>query len=576
MKRIGINIIGWIICWYVSLTCLWAQSLILEQVRIHTDRDLYASGETIWLKLYATDALTFRPTSLSAIAYVELWDVQGEILFQTKVSLDKGLGIAAIDIPPGQKTGEYLIRAYTRWMANGSPDDFAFQPIIIFDPEQPVPLRDTSQMPSGFAKILESSPAGTISEIPVKPLAIELSLSRTSAGPREQVTLEIITKDARGNPVSADLSASVARAFPTGQLILSPYLRTTIPDERQNPEASQLPDLYGLNLSGSVINHLGEGIGGARVFFCLPGKIPVVRFTGSTPEGWFRFLLPDLYGNQEIVVAATDVNGKKLQVRLDTDILGGRPRLPDWSLTFPEDAAEELQEYILQYQIQQAYQSGIPEASNKEETTPNPFYQTADQVYRLDEYTRFSMEETFQEIVYSVALRKRQAEVSARVYNTNTGQVMEGEPLLMIDGVPVPEMGQILALPSKEVERIEVLTYPYYLYGQVYDGIIHAVTFQGDAANVSIPAGAVRRPFAFLSPKRSLPNSQPEQDERIPDMRRVLLWEPVIRTNAEGKANISFLTSDIDGLFEIQVQGLTSEGLWGEKQMELKVVRKAP
>ena len=114
------------------------------------------------------------------------------------------------------------------------------------------------------------------------------------------------------------------------------------------------------------------------------------------------------------------------------------------------------------------------------------------------------MEETFLEIVYHVALRKRQGKSYARVNNESSGQVMEGDPLILIDGVPVLDIDQLLALPSKEVERIEVLTSPYYLQGQVFDGIIHAVSFQGDAARVVMPKGAIRRPYAFLTPRTQL------------------------------------------------------------------------
>ncbi len=576
MMRKRIIICCWIICCYVSMT---AQTLILEQVRIHTDRMLYASGDTMWLKLYVTDALTLQPTTLSSIVYVELWDAQGEIQFQTKALLEKGKGTATIDIPPGQKTGEYLIRAYTRWMANGAPDNFAHQPIVIFDPSQPIPVRDTSQLPEDFKQAFQPPPASNLSPEQQETLQIELSLNKTQATSREQIHLEITTKDTLGAPVFANLSLSVAKAFPVEQLMLSTYLDVDFGDTSQQSEANQLPDFYGLNLSGTVVNDLEQGVGGATVFFCLPGTIPVVQYTESTAEGWFRFLLPKLYGNREILIAAIDARGKALQVKLDTDILGGRPRLPDWSLTFPQEVVEELQQYIIQHRIQKAYQSAISVALVEQELSLNPFYQAADHVYILDEYTRFSMGETFPEIIYSVSLTNRQGKPYARVNNTQTGQVMEGAPLILIDGVPVPDISYILALESTEVERIEVVANPYYLYGQVYDGIIHAVTVKGNAEKVEIPEGAVKRPYAFLSPKRTFQSWKPEEvpnsnAERIPDMRRLLLWEPMIQTDENGKAHISFWTSDIDGIFEIQVKGLTDEGLWGNKRLTLAVVEK--
>ena len=251
------------------MPALLGQSLILEQAYIHTDRKLYASGETVWVKLYVTDALAFRPSSLSAIAYVELWEANGEILFQTKVPLKKGLGTTTIGISPDQETGEYLIRAYTRWMANGSPDNFAHQPIIIFDANQPIPVRDTAQLPADFSKVPPSLSVGNNSVIHPESLQIELELNKTQAESREQLHLEISTKDAQGKPVSANLSLSIAKSFPTEQLLASPYLQANARDTAQQPEADQLPDLYGLNLSGSVLNEFGQAVRGGIRFFSV-------------------------------------------------------------------------------------------------------------------------------------------------------------------------------------------------------------------------------------------------------------------------------------------------------------------
>lgn len=569
------NICCWLLCCYFSVAALSAQSLILEDMRLHTDRQLYVSGETIWLKLYVTDALAFRPSTLSAIAFVELWDVQGDIIFQTKVALERGLGTASIEIPLSLQTGEYLIRSYTRWMANGSPDKFAHQPIIIVNPKQAIPLRDTSQLPEGLQEVLLSSSTGSGTVNSQASLHVNLSLDKTQIGTREKVELNILTKDSLGTPVSAQLSLSIAKAFLVDQVIGSPYVHARS-DTALQPEADQLPDLYGLNLSGTVVNEFDQVIPGAHVFFCIPGATPHVQFARTTPEGWFRFLLPDLYGNHEVLLAARDVRGQKLQVKLDSDILGGRPRLPDWSLTFPEDVVGELQAYIVQKQIQNAYQSSSSTLEPEQEHRLRPFYQKADHVYILDEYTRFSMEETFPEIIYSVSLRKRQKQPIARVFNSTTGLVMDGDPLILIDGVPVPDMSDLLALQSKEVERIEVLTYPYYLHGQVYDGIVHAITFQGDASKIKIPDGAIRRPYAFLSPERGFQQFEAEGENahRIPDMRRLLLWDPMIQTDEQGKAQLTFWTSDIKGKFEFRIQGLTENGLWGEKDMEMRVVEK--
>ena len=577
MKRTLIQYCCWMISFYSILAGAWAQSLILEEVAIHSDRQLYASGDTIWLKLYVTDAMAYYPSTLSAIAYVELWDIQGDILFQTKVPIEKGMGLSHIHIPPTQETGEYLIRAYTRWMANGPPENFAHQPIIIFNPLLPIPVRDSTQLPEGFTQVANSSPDGNFSLKLNNSLDIELSLNKTILSSREKVVLDIITKDSTGSPVSANLSLSVAKNFPVDDFILFPKTSQNIPDESQQQEANQLPDLYGLNLSGSVFNRLGQRVRGATVFFCLPGPKPVVQFTKSTADGWFRFLLPDLYGNHEILISATDEGGRSLEVKLDPDILGGRPILPDWSFTFPQYMVKELQQYSVEEQLKRTFQSTPSLPTFNRDSSLLAFYSKADQVFILDEFTRFSMAETFTEIVYSATLYKRQKRPYIRVFDDHRKQMMRRDPLILIDGVPVPDIEQVLSLSSKEVERIEVVTSPYYLYGNIYDGIIHVITFEGDAASLSISKGAIKRPYAFLSPEQSFIPFQPEKaKKRIPDIRHLLHWAPMIQTNKQGKARISFWSSDVNGSFKIQVLGLSAQGLRAKQEKTFEVIGQMP
>jgi len=105
-----------------------------EKIFIHTDRSLYVTGETLWFKLYYTDASLHRPLDLSKIAYVEVLDADDKPVIQTKVELTAGGGSGSLFIPATLTTASYTLRAYTAWMKNFSADLYFHSTISVINP----------------------------------------------------------------------------------------------------------------------------------------------------------------------------------------------------------------------------------------------------------------------------------------------------------------------------------------------------------------------------------------------------------------------------------------------------------
>jgi uncharacterized protein YfaS (alpha-2-macroglobulin family) len=57
--------------------------------------------------------------------------------------------------------------------------------------------------------------------------------------------------------------------------------------------------------------------------------------------------------------------------------------------------------------------------------------------------------------------------------------------------------------------------------------------------------------------------SQEQVGSREPDFRNLLFWSPEVNTNASGKKQISFYTSDVKGKYVVVVQGITADGKAG-------------
>lgn len=127
-----------------------------EKVFVHTDRDFYLSGETIWFKVYNTAAATNKLSTLSKIVYVEIINADKKAVMQATIELQDGTGNGQFVLPLTLATGNYVFRAYTNWMKNYSEELVFHQKISIVnvfeknnDTATPIKQYDIQFFPEG-------------------------------------------------------------------------------------------------------------------------------------------------------------------------------------------------------------------------------------------------------------------------------------------------------------------------------------------------------------------------------------------------------------------------------------------
>lgn len=99
--------------------------LLFEKTYIHTDRDWYTPGDTLWFKSYLVDAANNKLSSTSSNLHVELISPQNKIISSRLLKLDNGVGNGEFDLADSLLPGNYRLRAYTSWMRNFG-DNFLF------------------------------------------------------------------------------------------------------------------------------------------------------------------------------------------------------------------------------------------------------------------------------------------------------------------------------------------------------------------------------------------------------------------------------------------------------------------
>jgi hypothetical protein len=146
------------------------------------------------------------------------------------------------------------------------------------------------------------------------------------------------------------------------------------------------------------------------------------------------------------------------------------------------------------------------------------------------------------------------------------GSFKPGPPLFLIDGTPMPG-DVIMSIPMSDIDVVEVLKDPEELaiFGvRAGNGVISIFTHRGGASigSNSYVQGTISKKLKgyssyreFYSPRYTPDNIASER----PDHRLTLYWNPAITTD-QGKAMVSFFTSDDNARYKILVEGVTQTG----------------
>jgi len=111
-----------ILSFYSSAQCLFSQQLndnegefnirnIREELYIRTDRNIYITGEQVWLKVYKLNSFNHAPWNISKVVYLELLDKNNFPLKQLKIKTDGNSGSSVLTLPENISSGNYLLRA---------------------------------------------------------------------------------------------------------------------------------------------------------------------------------------------------------------------------------------------------------------------------------------------------------------------------------------------------------------------------------------------------------------------------------------------------------------------------------
>ncbi len=538
----------------VESTFAEALKFFYEKIYIQTDKPYYYPGEPIWLKAYVNYYNPAWQDSLSDLMYVELIGPDRKVLIERMFRIERGVSYGDFVLPDTLKEGTYYLRGYTGLRRNFGDDGLFTKPLRILnildkmDPSQ----RQPAQSPHGVA-ISSDQPVYRV---------------------RDKITLDIMTKDAMGNPVAGNLSVSVTDA---AQAIAIPEINSILDDYPiRLGEISKIDELKyrierGVSFYGQFLNNKGKGEKTQLSF--IQWKTGDMLSAETDDNGMFWQTGLQFTDSAKFSYKSDKAAGKPYGrvVILDHDIPKLQaPQEPELKIV----KVGAVQRIISDYEVPKdsklldevSVSASRINTEELERIKRRPFGR-ADHTLNAK-----SLNTGMGNLLYALA-----GKVPGLVVNPSQGVVYFSRamgtsitnsigPMVTVNDIPMSgDAGNILqTIELNSIESIEFTARLNSLYGaQGAYGVISVYTktgmsFDGSDPNfqtLKLPGFSKRRIFAAPD------YSNPQTDATQTDFRATLYWNPDVRTDpGKGSAAVSFFASDLPGLYRVVVEGVSATG----------------
>ncbi len=340
------------------------------------------------------------------------------------------------------------------------------------------------------------------------------------------------------------------------------------------PVYSFVPEYKGHIIYAKVAN-IRNALPAADVmaYLSVPGSRVQLYNSRSDSTGVVRFYTRDFYGPNEIVLQtdAKDSIYKIEPINPFSDKISPIG-LPAFELS--ENMKSVISDYNLSMQVQNSFIGEKLKQFDAPAIDSNAFFGDPDIQYLMDNYTRFStMEEVLREYVYEVLVR-RQKENFHLIVSDVDNKIFLDDPLTLINGIPVFDPNKVIKYDPLKVKKIDIVKRKYFYGPSIFNGILNFVTYQADPSILSdlkpvvLEYDGLQYQREFYSP---VYETQEQVSSSLPDFRNVLYWSPDIHTDTQGKAEISFFSSDLKGKYIAVFQGMNIDGRAGERSLSFEV-----
>lgn len=341
--------------------------------------------------------------------------------------------------------------------------------------------------------------------------------------------------------------------------------------QNKTPAFRYLPELNGHVVHGKIINS-ANGTPGVNInsFLSAPGSNTIFRTALSDDSGKVKFEMQNFYGSPAIIVQPTPGLSSNYHIEVENPFLSQYSQWAMAPFTIPAGNPVTLLDRSIGVQVENLYHAEKRDKIVYGFSDTVPFYQKPNELYLLDNYTRFTtMEEVLREYVMSVNVRRRSGRYHLPVYNDADpiNKIFDKDPLVLLDGVPVFDLDKLMRYDPLKVRKMETVTRRYYFGNLSFEGIVNLSTYDGGIEGYELDPGATVIDYEALQLHREFYSPVYETPQQVsshaPDFRNVLYWQPSLKAGIGGTAQTSFYSSDLPGKYVVVVQGIDKTGKAG-------------
>ncbi len=534
-----------------------------ETVFVHSNATTFVTGETLFYKLYCLNPENSKPSKISKIAYVELFDNKKTSVFKHKLFIENGTGQGDFFVPSSIKTGSYKLIAYTTWMLNKSEATFFEMDIFIVNPFQV-----SEEKPSETAK-QENIVSNNQTTNPNENKNLDLELNKNTFSTRDLVQLKI--KSLRDSLQGGNYSLSVRKLeeLPnTKQLSTLDFTKKASKINSgivKNETDLLLPELRGEIISGKIISeNENNTIENKTVALSVSGKPFAFKTVKTNASGNFIFSLDEAFHSSDITLQVVSPSREDFTIVLDkSKSIDGALLTAKPVLELNKELRTNLEQRSIASQIENAYftkkTDSIAVVQNQ-----NVFYNPLAKDYILSDFERFpTLKETITEVILEMYYTRSKNKFTIGVRDNDPLRELSEPAMVLIDGLLVQDVDELFEFDMGKIYKISIVPGGYFYGSNVYNGIVSFATknndFESKAKGTFLLKPEISRPLKkkiYFKPDYS----DTTKNKRIPDYRYQIAWIPELTLN-QNETMISFYTSDVSGTFEIVLEGFTSEGI---------------
>lgn len=303
------------------------------------------------------------------------------------------------------------------------------------------------------------------------------------------------------------------------------------------------------------------------VIMSFPGETALFQYAVTDTAGNFSLAVPVDEYEKDLVIQPDDLYRFK-GIKLRSQFLYNLPEAEIVKDTSASLIPAHILKWSMNYRVSSVY--GTPFAEKGTEISgvpviPKRFYGKPDFELLLDDYMELPlMEEVFFELVPRVRLRNWNSVCDISILDQAGNKLYTEASTLMIDGVIIRDPTKVGNLDPALVRKIDVIWGIYMVDAYQFYGIVNLITRTADFSAVPLSDKALRMTYRISDPPGEFicpeyPTTETLRS-RIPDLRNTLYWNPSIKTGTDGNATLEFWTSDYASEYEINIQGIGSNG----------------